>query len=169
MRDRTVIVNGFSKAYCMTGFRVGYLAAPRNVIEAMEVPKADVSICSSSISQWAALAAKGPQDDVVQKVRVYDERRRVIMRALDAMNVPYVQPRGAMYVYANIPSTGMPSRVFCERMLRESRVLVSPGTAFGDGDGYVCIAWLVATDRVRQGMERMSEFMARYGGEAAAF
>lgn len=162
MRDRSVIVNGFSKAYCMTGFRVGYLAAPRSVIQAMEVLKADVSICSSSISQWAALAAiDGPQDDIAAKLRIYEERRQIIMDGLDAMGVPYVRPRGAMYVYANISATGMPSNAFCERMLREARVLVSPSTAFGDGDGYVRIAWLVPTDRVREGMQRMQEFISR--------
>jgi aminotransferase len=128
----------------------------------MEVLKADVSICSSSISQWAALAAiDGPQDDIAAKLRIYEERRQIIMDGLDAMGVPYVRPRGAMYVYANISATGMPSNAFCERMLREARVLVSPSTAFGDGDGYVRIAWLVPTDRVREGMQRMQEFISR--------
>jgi len=163
MRERTVVINGFSKAYCMTGFRVGYLAAPRPVIEAMEVLKADVSICSSSISQWAALAAlEGPQDDLTEKVRIYDERRQIMMRALDEMRISYVRPRGAMYVFANITPTNMTSVRFCERMLRESRVLVSPGTAFGAGDGYVRIAWLVPTERVRVGMERMHDFVTRH-------
>jgi aminotransferase len=164
MRDRTVVINGFSKAYCMTGFRVGYLAAPRPVVEAMEVLKADVSICSSSISQWAALAAlEGPQDDLADKLRIYDERRQIIMRALDEMRIRYVRPRGAMYVFANITATGMNSVQFCERMLRESRVLVSPGTAFGAaGEGYVRIAWLVPTEQVRRGMERMHEFVDRH-------
>jgi aminotransferase len=127
----------------------------------MEVLKGDLTICTSSISQWAALAAvEGPQDDVAEKVRIYDERRRIMMRALDAAGVPYVRPRGAMYVFANITQTGLDSVGFCERLLRDARVLVSPGIAFGAGEGYVRIAWLVPTDQVRRGMERFQEFIA---------
>ncbi len=162
MKERTILINGFSKAYSMTGFRIGYLAAPREVIEAVDVFKQVLTICPSSISQWAALAAlQGPQDAVAETVRIYDERRRIIMDALTAMEIPYVRPDGTMYMFANITPTGLGSLEFCRRLLQDARVLMSPGSAFGAGEGYVRISWLVPTPRVREGMERLQTFLGQ--------
>lgn len=168
MQERTVLVNGFSKAYSMTGFRVGYLAAPPAVIEAIGVLHANVTICAPSVSQWAALAAlEGPEDDLREKVRIYDERRRIVMAALDRLRVPYVRPGGALYVFADISWTGLSSVAFCEQLLERTGLFVSPGSNYGPaGEGYVRIAWLVPTDRVRDGMERLGTFLSERAARA---
>ncbi len=161
MRERTIVINGFSKAYSMTGFRLGYLAAPGDMVEALQVFKENISICASAISQWAGVEAlQGSQDQVAASVRTYDERRRVLMDGLDAMSIPYARPAGGLFLFANISGTGLGSDEFCRRLLEESRVLLLTGTSACSRDGYVRLSWLQPADRIREGMKRMRAFVA---------
>ncbi len=161
MKDRTITINGFSKTYCMTGWRVGYLHAPLPIIEAMTPLKYTMTINSPSMCQMAALAAiTGPQDCVEEFRQIYDQRRRIVMRHLDKIGVKYGPARGAFYVYAQITSTGMKAIDFCQKLLEEEKVLVFPGTAFGaEGEGFIRISLLAANDKVEEGMARMGKFI----------
>ncbi len=161
MRERTIVINGFSKAYSMTGFRLGYLAAPGDLVDALHVFKENLSICPSAISQWAGLEAlQGSQEVIAETVRIYDERRRIVMDGLDAMRIPYARPAGGMFLFANISGTGLGSDEFCRRLLEEARVLLLTGSSACSRDGYVRISWLMPADRVREGLERMAGFVA---------
>ncbi len=161
MRERTIVINGFSKAYSMTGFRLGYLAAPGDLVEAIHVFKENLSICPSAISQWAGLEAlQGSQDVIAENVRTYAERRRILMDGLDAMGIPYARPAGGMFLFANISGTGLGSDEFCRRLMEEARVLLLTGSSACSRDGYVRISWLMPADRVREGVERMAGFVA---------
>lgn len=162
MKERTVVINGFSKAYRMTGLRLGYLAAPRDVVERLEVLKANLSICAPSVAQWAGLAAlTGPQDSIAEMVQIFSERRQIVMDAFDALGIGYVRPDMTFHMFANFSVLGMSSMEFATRLLKEARVLISPGTAFGTAEGYVRISWMAPTDRIREAMERMTTFVER--------
>lgn len=170
MKERTIVVNGFSKAYRMTGLRLGYLAAPREVVERLEVLKANMTICPPSVAQWAGLAAlEGPQDSIAEMVRVFRERRAIVMDTFDRLGVTYVRPDMTMHIFANFSGldVGMTSMEFCWRLLEEERVLLSPGTAFGAGEGYVRVSWLAPTDRVRDAMGRLEAFVGRHRAGAS--
>jgi aspartate/methionine/tyrosine aminotransferase len=163
MKDRVVVINGFSKAYRMTGLRLGYLAAPGDVIERLEVLKANLSICPPSVAQWAGLAAlEGPQDSIAEMVATFKERRQIVMDTFDAIGVPYVRPDMTMHLFANFSLMGMTSMVFSQRLLEEEHVLIAPGTAFGTAEGYVRLSWLAPTDRVREAMDRLRAFVDRH-------
>lgn len=157
MWERTVTINGFSKAYAMTGWRIGYLAAPPEFIRALEAPKHSVSICATAVSQAAALAAlTGSQDCVREAVAVYAERRRILMKGLDELGLSYGQPNGSFYVFANIRSTGLSSMDFALNLLRKAHVLVLPGSAFGPGgEGFVRFSLVAPPARLEEAIERM--------------
>jgi aminotransferase len=162
MKERTVTINGFSKAYRMTGMRLGYMAVPGDVVERLEVLKANLSICPSSVAQWAALAAlEGPQDSIAEMVTTFKERRKIVMDTFDAIGIPYIRPDMVMHLFANFSIMGMTSIEFSERLLREEKVLISPGTAFGAAEGYVRISWLAPTEKVREAMDRLRAFVDR--------
>ncbi len=156
MKERTLTLNGFSKSYAMTGWRVGYLAAPQAFVRMLIEPRHTLSINAATISQWAALAAlTGPQHEVSRMFEAYRERRAYMMSALDQAGFTYGHPGGAFYIYVNVESWGLPAPFFCEQLLREARVLLFPGTLFGDTDDrYVRMSLL-------QPVERMQEAMAR--------
>jgi aspartate/methionine/tyrosine aminotransferase len=157
MKERTITIDGFSKAYAMTGWRVGYFAAPRHFAKAMAEIHHGLAICAPAVSQHAALAAiSGPQDSVEAARREYDARRHVMMAALDRMGLSYARPNGAFYVYANVSSTGMSASEFCLRLLQEGRVMMFPGSLFGDHcDDYVRISLLQPVPRVEEAARRM--------------
>jgi len=161
MRERTITINGFSKSYAMTGWRVGYLAAPKAFARMLIEPRHTLSINAATPSQHAALAAlTGPQDAVDAMVAEYAERRAVVMAALDEMGLTYGFPGGAFYVYVNTRSTGMGGEAFCLRMLREARVMFQPGTMFGDAsDDFVRIGYLQPLPRIREALERVKAFI----------
>ena len=161
MRERTITINGFSKSYAMTGWRVGYLAAPKAFARMLIEPRHTLSINAATPSQHAALAAlTGPQDAVDAMVAEYAERRAVVMAALDEMGLTYGFPGGAFYVYVNTRSTGMGGEEFCLRMLREARVMFQPGTMFGDAsDDFVRIGYLQPLPRIREALERVKTFI----------
>ena len=162
MKERTITINGFSKAYAMTGWRVGYFAAPPALAEAITEVHHGLAICAPAASQHAALAAlRGPQDCVEEMRRTYDGRRRVMCRALDAMGLSYGKPKGAFYVYANVSKTGLPASEFCVRLLREAQVMIFPGPLFGDPcDDFVRISLLQPAARIEEAARRMAETVA---------
>ncbi|MEM7417738.1 MAG: pyridoxal phosphate-dependent aminotransferase [Gemmatimonadota bacterium] len=160
MRERTITINGFSKTYSMTGWRVGYLAAPRDLVALLTEPRHTLSINACTISQHAALAAlTGPQEPIDAMIEAYAERRAWLMPALDAAGYTYGHPGGAFYIYTNVSSTGMPSPEFCERLLSETGVMLFPGTMFGDeSTDYIRISYLQPLPMIEEAMERIAAF-----------
>lgn len=163
MRDRTVTLNGFSKTYAMTGWRVGYLAAPGDFVAKVTEPRHTLSINTCTISQYAALAAlTGPQEPVQQMLDDYAARRAWLMPALTAAGFTYGHPGGAFYIYTNISSSGLAAPDFCERLLRETGVMVFPGTMFGDTSrDYIRISYLQPLPLIREAMSRIAGFTTK--------
>ncbi len=161
MRERTIVVNGFSKAYSMTGFRVGYMAGPADYIQAALEPRHALSISSPTPFQHAALAAlTGPQDHLRTMMETYAQRRNAMARVFDELGVTYSMPRGAFYFWANISGAGLPSFDFCERAVRDHGILFFPGSMYGpDGEGYIRISFLAPHAELREALNR---FAAHY-------
>jgi len=164
MAERTITLNGFSKTYAMTGMRVGYAAAPANVVQAMARVKAVTTGPAATISQRAALAAvTGPVEPLLEFKRIYAERRRAMMDGLDAMGLDYSDPRGAFFLWTNSSSTGIHATELSYLLLKEGRVLIFPGTGFGENwGGYLRISLLQSTDKIREALVRMQPVIARY-------
>ena len=162
MKERTITINGFSKAYAMTGWRVGYFAAAPGLAKALTEVHHGLTICAPAVSQHAALAAlEGPQDCVEEMRRTYDERRQVMCRALDGMGLSYGRPRGAFYVYANVSRTGLAASQFCVRLLEDARVMIFPGSLFGDhNDDFLRISLLQPVARIEEAVARMAGTVA---------
>ena len=160
MRERTVTLNGFSKTYAMTGWRIGYLAAPTDLVEMLTEPRHTLSINSCTISQYAALAAlTGPQEPIDAMIEEYAERRAWLMPALTDAGFTYGHPGGAFYIYTNVSSSGLPAPRFCERLLRETGVMVFPGSMFGDeSTDYIRISYLQPLPMIQEAMERVASF-----------
>jgi len=160
MKERTVTLNGFSKTYAMTGWRVGYLAAPRDFVDKITEPRHTLSINTCTISQFAALAAlTGPQEPLQAMLADYRARRDWLMPALSDLGFSYGHPGGAFYIYTNVSSSGLPAPEFCERLLRETGVMVFPGTMFGDtSTDYIRISYLQPLPLIRTAMERIAAF-----------
>jgi len=163
MRERTITLNGFSKTYAMTGWRVGYLAAPADLIEMLTEPRHTLSINTCTISQHAALAAlTGPQEPIDAMIREYGERRSWLMPALTDAGFSYGHPGGAFYIYTNVSSSGLPAPLFCERLLQETGVMVFPGTMFGDeSTDYMRISYLQPLPMIQEAVERIASFTSR--------
>lgn len=157
MADRTITLNGFSKTYAMTGWRVGYIAARTDFIRAVAKMKALVSLAAPSLSQWAALAAlTSPQTCVEEFRAIYSERRAIVMHGLDEMGLRHSDPRGAFYVWINTGSTGMTGTELAYRLLEEARVLLFPGAGFGASwDGYLRLSLLQPAPRLAEALARM--------------
>ncbi len=160
MKERTITLNGFSKTYAMTGWRVGYLAAPMDFVEKVTEPRHTLSINTCTVSQHAALAAlTGPQEPLADMLADYAARRDWLMPALTAAGFTYGHPGGAFYIYTNISSTGMPAPEFCERLLRETGVMLFPGTMFGDDStDYIRISYLQPLPMIQEAMRRITAF-----------
>jgi aspartate/methionine/tyrosine aminotransferase len=163
MRERTVTLNGFSKTYAMTGWRIGYLAAPTDLVEMLTEPRHTLSINSCTISQYAALAAlTGPQEPIDAMIAEYAERRAWLMPALTDAGFTYGHPGGAFYIYTNVSSSGLQAPEFCERLLRETGVMVFPGSMFGDeSTDYIRISYLQPLPMIQEAMERVASFASR--------
>lgn len=164
MAERTITLDAFSKAYAMTGWRCGYVAAPENVIDAMARIKAVTTGPVATVSQWAGLAAiTGPQDCVSDYLRIYTQRRAVLLDGLDRMGFAYGEPRGALFVWADSSSTGMHATELSYLLLKEGRVLIFPGAAFGENwREYVRITLLEPIETLRAAVERMLPVLERY-------
>ena len=159
MWERTVVINGFSKAYSMTGFRVGYMAGPADYIAAALEPRHSLSISTTTPSQYAALAAlTGPQDHIPAMMEDYTRRRELMGRTLDDLGVTYSPPRGGFYFFANIGRLGVDSFAFCARAVSEYGVLFSPGSMFGEGgEGYVRIGFVQPLPVLEEGLRRFAQ------------
>jgi aminotransferase len=157
MRGRTITLNGFSKTYAMTGWRLGYVVAPPALTRAIRALKGMVSVCAPVPSQWAGVAAmEGPQGCVESFRRSYDERRRALMAALDECGFTYGYPSGAFYIFANTTSTGLPAFELAHRLLVEGKVLVFPGTAFGEHwKDYLRFSLLQPTPVLLEALDRL--------------
>jgi aminotransferase len=164
MKERTITVNGASKTFAMTGFRIGYVAAPAHVIDAMVRLKSVINVAAPTVSQWAVVAAlNGPQACVEEMRQTYAARRAMLLAALDRMGFTYGAPRGALYVWANSASTGIPSTELSYRFLTEGRVLIFPGTGFGDQwFDYMRITLLQPIEILEEAARRMEGVIARY-------
>lgn len=166
MKERTITLNGFSKTYAMTGWRVGYMAAPADFVDKITEPRHTLSINTCTVSQFAALAAlTGPQDEVEDTFRAYAERREYLMTALTEAGLSYGAPGGAFYIYTNIASTGMKAEAFCENLLRDASVMVFPGDMFGEpGSDFVRISYLQPLEVIKEAMARIKGFIATNKG-----
>ena len=166
MGDRTVTVNGFSKAYAMTGWRVGYLAAPEWLMEPAVEIKHTLSICTPPALQRGALAALESGDAAVASMLAeYERRLELVLHRLDAMGISYGLPGGGMYVYANISSTGLDAETFCLELLRREQVMVFPGTMFADpANRHIRITLLSPYDSMEEALARMERFVERVRG-----
>ena len=167
MRERTILLNGFSKAFAMTGWRMGYVCAPKELTRIMLKVHQYTIMCAPTAGQYAALEALRSGADtnyayVAEMVRAYDRRRRIMLDAYEKMGLHCFEPRGAFYTFPCIRSTGLTSQEFAERLLREERVACVPGTAFGEsGEGFVRCSYATATDKIVEAMARMQRFVER--------
>ncbi len=167
MRERTIYVNGFSKAYAMTGWRLGYVTAPEPVISQIAKIHQYGIMCSPYISQNAAVEALSSCDAEIVKMRdEYDARRRYLVNEFNRIGLTCFNPEGAFYVFPCIKSTGLTSEEFCERLLYEEKVAVVPGSAFGDsGEGYIRISYAYSLKHLMEAMRRIENFLAKLKGE----
>lgn len=163
MKERTLTLNGFSKAYAMTGWRIGYIAAPRELVIPMNEIHHGISICAPAVSQHAALAAlKGPQDCVEEHRQIFAKRQKYFCSVLDGLGLTYGEPQGAFYLYTNVSSTGLGAGEFCIKLLQEARVMMFPGTLFGDhNDHFVRISLLQPMVKLQEAADRMAKVVNR--------
>lgn len=163
MKERTVLINGFSKAYAMTGWRLGYCCAPAIITEQMLKIHQFAIMCAPTTSQYAAVDAMKNGDGDVEKMREeYNQRRRYLMHAFKEMGLPCFEPYGAFYVFPCIKEFGMTSEEFAERFLAEEKVAAVPGTAFGDcGEGFLRISYAYSLDTLKLAIGRLADFVGR--------
>lgn len=163
MKERTILINGFSKAYAMTGWRLGYACGPRVIMDQMLKIHQFAIMCAPTTSQYAAVEALKNGDEDVQEMReAYNQRRRYLMHAFKEMGLECFEPYGAFYVFPSIKEFGMTSDEFATRLLQEEKVAVVPGTAFGDcGEGYLRISYAYSLENLKLALGRLSHFIRR--------
>ncbi len=161
MAERSVVINGFSKSFAMTGWRLGYAAAPREIITQMTKIHQYVIMSAPTTSQYAAVEAlKNGIGDVERMRESYDQRRRFLVKELNEMGLPCFEPYGAFYVFPNISKFGMTSEEFATKLLREQRVAVVPGDAFGQcGEGFLRISYAYSIDNLKRALEKIQNFI----------
>ena len=167
MQERTILINGFSKAYAMTGWRLGYACGPKEIIEQMLKIHQFAIMCAPTTSQYAAVEALRNGDDDVQEMRTaYNQRRRYLMNAFREMKLECFEPFGAFYVFPCIKEFGMTSEEFASRFLEEEKVAVVPGTAFGDcGEGYLRISYAYSLDNLKLAIGKLANFVEKLRAE----
>jgi aminotransferase len=165
MYERTVLLQGFSKAYAMTGWRIGFMAAPSEILGSMRKVHQYTVMCASTVSQYAALAALREGEPYVQEmVAEYDRRRRLIVDGMNEIGLKCFEPQGAFYAFPSIEITGMDGNTFAEALLHEEKVAVVPGSAFGEaGEGYVRCSYATAYEKIEEALERLHRFVRRHG------
>lgn len=165
MYSRTILLMGFSKAYAMTGWRIGWAAGPAEIMEMMRRVHQYTIMCAPTPSQYAALVAIKEGDPFVEEMRQeYDRRRRLIVSGLNEIGLTCVEPKGAFYAFPSIAVTGMDENTFAEKLLQEEGVAVVPGSAFGpSGKGYVRCSYATAYEQIEKALERMRRFVRRHG------
>lgn len=161
MKERTVTINGFSKAFAMTGWRLGYACAPKEIMKQMIKLHQFAIMCAPTNSQFAAIEAlRNCDDDVDRMVEAYNQRRRFLLNSFKEMGIDCFEPFGAFYVFPSIAKFGMTSEEFANRLLREQKLAVVPGTAFGEcGEGFVRISYAYSIENLKQGMDRIRKFI----------
>ncbi len=163
MKERTIVINGFSKAYAMTGWRLGYAAGPSEIIQQMIKIHQYAIMCAPTTSQYAAVEAMRNGDEDVARMReAYDGRRRYLLHAMEEMKLKCFEPKGAFYIFPNISRFGMSSEEFANRLLQEEKVAVVPGTAFGDcGEGFIRISYAYSLEDLKEAIGRVARFVGR--------
>lgn len=166
MRERTVLINGFSKAYAMTGWRLGYACAPANILAQMLKIHQFAIMCAPTTSQYAAISAlKNGDNDVEMMRESYNQRRRYLLHAFKEMGLDCFEPFGAFYAFPSIKRFGMSSDEFANRLLREEKVAVVPGTAFGNcGEGYLRISYAYSLESLKEALGRLERFIRKLDG-----
>jgi len=164
LKEETILLGGFSKAYAMTGWRIGYAAASREIIAAMTKIHQYTMMCASTMAQVAAIEAlRTGEPDVLEMVEDYNRRRQVIVKGLNDIGLACFEPRGAFYAFPSIVSTGMTSEEFAERLLVEEKVAVVPGSAFGQcGEGYVRCCYATSLADIEEALSRMKRFVGKH-------
>lgn len=163
MKERTIVINGFSKSYAMTGWRLGYACGPQVIIKQILKIHQFAIMCAPTTSQYAAIEALRHGDDDVEKMRdEYDRRRRFLLNAFDEMGIECFEPYGAFYMFPSIKKFGMSSDEFATRLLKEEKIAVVPGTAFGDcGEGFLRISYAYSIDDLKAALERIGRFIEK--------
>lgn len=161
MRERTVVVNGFSKAYSMTGWRMGYALGPAPILDQITKIHQFAIMCAPTTSQYAAIEAlRNGDEDIARMVEEYDMRRRIIVDGFNRIGLTCREPLGAFYAFPNIELSGMTSEEFCEKLLYSKKVAIVPGTAFGrGGEGFVRASYCYSVDHIKTAIERIGEFL----------
>ena len=169
MKERTIVINGFSKSYAMTGWRLGYACGPQNIIEQMIKIHQFAIMCAPTTSQYAAVEAlKNGDEDVAMMKEAYNQRRRYLIHAFKKMELDCFEPFGAFYMFPNIQEFGITSDEFATRFLLEEKVAVVPGTAFGDcGEGFLRISYAYSLDQLKVAIGRLEKFIFRLREEKA--
>lgn len=164
MRERTIVFNGFSKAWAMTGMRLGYVCAPRDGLAPILKLHQYAIMCANTQAQIGGITALRDCDDEVEAMRQeYDRRRTVIYRGLKEMGLPVFEPKGAFYIFPDIRATDMTSAEFCEKLVQEEKVAVVPGSAFGEnGEGFVRISYAASMETIEEALRRMARFVKKY-------
>ncbi|MBO7667625.1 MAG: aminotransferase class I/II-fold pyridoxal phosphate-dependent enzyme [Firmicutes bacterium] len=165
MRERALVVSGFSKAFAMTGWRLGYIMAPAEVMGVMKKIHQYALMCSPTASQYGAVEAlRGCEADMQSMVREYDRRRRLILKGLRDLGLPCFEARGAFYVFPDISRFGMSSEDFCSDLLMKERVAMVPGTAFGDcGEGFVRVSYAYSIKNITEALRRLERYIKDRG------
>ena len=163
MKERTILINGFSKAYAMTGWRLGYACGPQAIMEQMVKIHQFAIMCAPTTSQYAAVEAlRNGDDDVLMMKEQYNHRRRFLLSEFERIGLPCFEPCGAFYVFPCIKKFGMSSDEFCTRLLKEEKLAVVPGTAFGDcGEGYIRVSYAYSLENLKAAMERLERFISK--------
>lgn len=167
MKERTVLINGFSKAYAMTGWRLGYALAPSFIMKQMIKIHQFAIMCAPTTSQYAAVEAlRNGDEEVCQMCEAYNQRRRYLLNAFKEMNLECFEPFGAFYMFPSIKRFGMTSEEFAEKLLREEKVAVVPGSAFGEcGEGYLRISYAYSIDNLKVALGRIKKFIEKLDNE----
>ena len=170
MQERTILINGFSKAYAMTGWRLGYACGPKNILAQMTKIHQFAIMCAPTTSQYAAVeAVKNGDPDIARMRESYNMRRRFLLNAFREMGIECFEPFGAFYVFPCIKEFGMTSDEFATRFLQEEKVAAVPGTAFGDsGEGYLRISYAYSLERLEEAMKRFARFVEKLRSEKKA-
>ncbi len=163
MKERTILINGFSKAYAMTGWRMGYACGPANIIEQMTKIHQFAIMCAPTTGQYAGIEAlRNGEEDIIEMRTAYNQRRRYLMHAFREMGLQCFEPFGAFYVFPCIKEFGMTSEEFASRFLEEEKVAAVPGTAFGEsGEGFLRISYAYSLEKLKVAMERLERFITR--------
>lgn len=161
MKEKTILINGFSKAFSMTGWRLGYACGPNEILSQITKIHQYAIMCAPTTSQYAAIEALRSCDEEVERMKEeYDVRRRIIVKGFNDLGLECREPKGAFYAFPSIKSTGMTSEEFCEKLLYSKKVALVPGTAFGDsGEGFVRASYCYSINHIKEALSRIGEFL----------